>query len=298
MNRLYSTMLFVPGADERKLAKLSELAAPAFILDLEDAVADSAKPMARRSVAKAIESQTATAPLFVRVNTTSTSILEQDLSEVVKVGLTGIVLPKVNSAGDVEHVDSLLRSLEQSAGMAEPVVIMPTIETVQGVLNAQQIASASPRVQCLIFGAGDFSLDVGVDWPPPSGQLSATLIDAKVRLVLASRAAGLQPPHDGAYAMFQDRDGLLAEAVQARSLGMFGKHAIHPGQVSTLNSVFAPTREDVERAKGLLSLFEKNESAGIGNISSDGQFIDYPVAARARQVLKLAAEIGATGDPR
>lgn len=288
-------MLFVPGGDQKKLAKLPKLAAPAFILDLEDAVAESVKSAARQAVARVIEAKPTSTPLFVRVNTTSTSILERDLTAVVNDGLTGVVLPKVDSAADVERVDSLLCTLESSAGIREPIVMMPTIETVQGVLNAVDIASASPRIQCLIFGAGDFSLDIGVDWPPPGGELSATLIDAKVRLVLASRVAGLQPPHDGAYAKYQDREGLVVEAMQARSLGMFGKHAIHPVQVPSLDAVFAPTLEEVKRAEELLTLFEKHESSGVGNVGDGGLFIDYPVAARAKQVVSLAKEMGVRG---
>jgi citrate lyase beta subunit len=291
MKTLLAAMLFVPGGDERKLAKIGELKAPAFILDLEDAVADSAKSAARSAVAQVISSQPTQTPLFVRVNASTPDALYADLRQTVQVGLTGVVIPKVSSRSTIEIVDWLLGVFERELGITESISIMPTIESVEGLANVDEIAVASPRNQCLIFGAGDFSLDVGLDWPPPNGDLSPVLIQAKSKLVLSSRAAGLQPPHDGVYPMFRDDEGLRRESAQSRSIGMFGKHAVHPGQVLIIESVFMPGEQQLNRAREIVEAFEASESRGVGNIDVGGQFIDYPVAARARQLLLLAEQL-------
>lgn len=292
--KLLPSMLFVPGGDERKLAKLPGLRAPAFILDLEDAVASSAKAGAREAVAAVLEADPGRAMIYVRVNTDSPDALYQDLASVVRPGLTGVVLPKVGSARDIEVADWAISALERRHRI-EPghILLMPAIETIAGLEHARSIAVASPRIQCLTFGAGDFSLDAGLDWPPPQGELSPLLIGAKCDLVRISRLAGLQPPHDGVYPMFRDHAGLVREARQSLALGMFGKHAIHPDQVESINAVFTPSATQISRAREILAAFSASESTGVGNIDVGGLFVDYPVAARSRQLLDLAAELGA-----
>jgi citrate lyase subunit beta / citryl-CoA lyase len=293
LSPLYTSMLFVPAGDEHKLAKVPELVAPALILDLEDAVAEARKPAARHAVGQVLRDHRTEVPLYVRVNASSPGACMADLREIVVPGLTGIVLPKVAAPRDVESVDWGLTSLEQQAGMpVGGVRIMPTIESVAGVLAAPRIAVAGRRIECLIFGAGDFSLDAGLDWPAPNG-VSSLLLQAKQQLVLASRAAGLAPPHDGAYPMFRDLDGLRREAEQARDLGMLGKHAIHPGQVPVIDDVFTPSPEQVAHSRKIVEAFEESERSGVGNVDVGGQFIDYPVAHRARALLSLAERLEA-----
>jgi citrate lyase subunit beta / citryl-CoA lyase len=292
MSSLLTSMLFVPGGDKAKVAKLTELAAPAFILDLEDAVADNVKAEARALVSATLRARLTEAPVWVRVNTQSAELLVKDLEAVVCPELSGVVLPKVRNTEDVAAVEDLLSSLEERVGVEVPIALMPTIENVEGLANVEAIAAASPRIQCLAFGAGDFSLDVGLDWPP-AGNTSPLLIAAKCRTVLASRLAGIQPPHDGSYPLFRDLDGLRREAVESRDLGMFGKHAIHPGQVDTIDDVFAPDERQIARARRVLAAFDASETSGVANIDVDGLFVDYPVAARARQLLELADQVAA-----
>lgn len=291
MRSLLTSMLFVPGGDRAKVSKLSQLDAPAFILDLEDAVAAQVKTAARAIVSTALRERPTRVPLWVRVNSESSGLLRGDLEAVVCRGLAGIVLPKVRHPRDIDVIDDLLSELERRAEIDEPIVLMPTIENVEGLANVEAIAAASRRIQCLIFGAGDFSLDVGLDWPP-AGNTSPLLVAAKCRLVLASRLAGIQPPHDGSYPLFRDLDGLRREAVESRDLGMFGKHAVHPAQIETINAVFAPGERQLERARKLLAAFDSSETSGIANIDVDGLFVDYPVAARARQLIELAGQVG------
>ena len=288
---MLTSMLFVPGGDEAKLAKLDTLDAPALIVDLEDAVADSRKAAARGMVADAIAASTTEHPVWVRVNTDRPSATVADLAAVVHARLAGVVLPKVESAGDVTRVDWFLSALEAERGLAVGSVrLMPTIESVAGLGAVESIAAASPRIQCLIFGAGDFSLDAGLDWPAQGG-VSPLLLHAKEKVVLASRLAGLQPPHDGVYPMFRDHDGLREEAAQSRELGMFGKHAVHPGQIPVIDAVFTPSAAQIAHATAVLAAFDASETAGVGNIDVGGQFIDYPVADRARSLLALAESL-------
>ncbi len=188
-------------------------------------------------------------------------------------------------------MDSLIALFEGRSGMrAGSVRLMPTIETVAGLSNVDEIAAASPRTVCLGFGAGDFSLDVGLDWPPASGQLSPTVIGAKAQLVLASRKAGLEPPHDGVYPNFRKPEVLREEAEQSRALGFHGKHAIHPDQVPVILDVYGPSEADVAEARATLEAYERGLEDGIGGVHIDGRFIDYPVAERARRVLAESGE--------
>jgi citrate lyase beta subunit len=289
MTLILTSMLFVPGGDERKLAKLDTLRAPALILDLEDAVAESRKPAARRMVAAALAEATTRVPLWVRVNPSGPEATVADLDAVVGPRLAGVVLPKVESAAEVNRVDWYLSALEAERGLpAGSVHLMANIESVAGLAHTEEIAAASSRLECLIFGAGDFSLDAGLDWPAEGG-LSPLVLAAKQRLVLASRAAGLLPPHDGVYPMFRDHDGLRAEAEQAQAIGMFGKHAVHPEQIPVIDAVFTPSDARLRRAQEIVDAFDASESGGVGNIDVGGQFIDYPVAHRARALLELAA---------
>jgi citrate lyase subunit beta/citryl-CoA lyase len=118
--------------------------------------------------------------------------------------------------------------------------------------------------------------------------VSSLLLHAKQRLVLVSRAAGIAAPHDGSYPLFRDLDGLRREAEQARDLGMFGKHAVHPGQVAVIDEVFTPTPEQLGRARTIVEKFEASEARGVGNMTVGELFIDYPVAHRARALLETA----------
>jgi crotonobetainyl-CoA:carnitine CoA-transferase CaiB-like acyl-CoA transferase/citrate lyase beta subunit len=281
-------MLFVPAGDARKVAKIPELDATALILDLEDAVAVAVKAQARARAAEAIDAYGRDAQLWVRVNATGTRYFADDVEAVVVSGLAGIVLPKAESASDVLALAGLLDVLERRRGLRPgSVEVIATIETVAGLAAVDEIAAASPRVRCLGFGAGDFSLDVGLDWPPPDG-LSATVLNAKAALVLASRRAGLEPPHDGVHPSFRDLDALRAEAEQAKALGFVGKHAIHPAQVPAIREVFVPGPDELARARRVLDAFEAGERDGVANVPVDGKLVDYPVAEHARRTLAAA----------
>ena len=288
MSTMFSSMLFVPGGDEHKLGKLNSLVAPGLILDLEDAVADSRKAEARKMIKAALAAATTSVPLWVRVNPGDEAATVADLDSVVGANLSGIVIPKVESTAHIARIDWFLTALEIARSLpVGGIRLMPTIESVAGLDAVEEIAESSPRIDCLIFGAGDFSLDAGLDWPAEGG-VSSLLVSAKQRLVIASRLAGLLPPHDGVYPMFRDSEGLRAEATQSQSIGMFGKHAVHPDQIRVIDEVFTPSEAKLARAREIVAAFDASESEGVGNIDVSGQFIDYPVAHRAKALIALA----------
>lgn len=281
-----SSMLYVPGGDQRKLAKAASLDVPAVILDLEDAVAASAKAAARAAVAGVLRSGQLDRA-WVRVNAASPSDLYEDLHAVVVPKLDGLVLPKAETAADIQRVDWLAGVLEERRGIpAGRVFFLPTIETVKGLANVDAIATASSRVLWLGFGAGDFSLDLGLEWPTADGGVGPTLLAAKCEIVLASRRAGLPPPHDGSFPRFRDEDGLRQEAGLAKSLGFGCKHAIHPAQVPVIQEIFYPSAAEIERARQIVLAFSAQETEGIANVAHDGALVDYPVALRAARLLR------------
>ena len=291
MSSFLPAMLYVPGDDEHKLGKIPQIAAPAFILDLEDAVALSSKAKARQLVRGALERAGENLVLWVRINRVDSGFLLDDLEAIVGPGLGGIVIPKVESSHDTSIVDGILGVLERRSGLAAGTIrTSATIETARGLANLRDVARSSPRLGFLSFGPGDLSLDMHHDWTAESGMENPTMTAAKTQVVLASRSAGLAQPHDGVFPHLGKAEQLRAEALFARSLGFGGKHAIHPDQVKIICCAFRPSQSEVAEAQAQLAAFEASEQAGEARVRVAGKFVDYPVAERARRVLAAAAQ--------
>ena len=284
------SMLFVPASDRAKLAKARGLAVGALILDLEDSVAVAEKGRARQAAAEEIASGGNPLPLWVRVNGSPSGLLEDDLDAVVRAGLAGIDLPKVESPEQLATVSEQIASLEARRGLERgSVQLIATIETAVGVGAVDAIAGAGDeRLHCLGFGAGDLCLDIGIDNDPAS----PTIVAAKVQLVLASRRAQLHPPHDSAYVDFRDDDGLRRDTLRGKSIGFFGKHAIHPSQIDVIEEVYRPSADQVAHARRVVDAFQAAEAAGAAAISVEGSLVDYPLAERARRLLAAAEASG------
>jgi citrate lyase subunit beta / citryl-CoA lyase len=278
------TMLFTPANHARHVEKALAGPADAVILDLEDAVAVEEKPGARALLPGILAGLPATAPrVFVRVNCLTTPFAYADLRSAVRVGLSGIVLPKVESREDVATADWLLTQLEAEQGLAtNSVELLPIIETATALTRLDEIATASPRIRRLTFGAGDFTLDTNMEWTPGN----EGVLWGRIRTVVASRAAGLAAPIDTVYPALPDGAGFESEARQARRLGFEGKLCLHPDQVTIGNEVFTPTASEVGEAHRVLEAFERAVAGGSASIQLDGRFIDYPIAERARRVIE------------
>jgi citrate lyase subunit beta/citryl-CoA lyase len=297
MARPLRSMLFTPGNQPRMVAKVATFGADAVILDLEDAVPLAEKEATRPVVRAALPTLAGGPPRYVRVNALETGLTGGDLEAIVCADLDGLKLPKVETADDLLEVDRLLSDLESERGLpAGGIDLIPSIETARGVLNARSIAEAASRARLLSFGAGDFCRDIGVRftgnlWEPDGLEL----LFARSQIVLASRAAGLEPPLDTVWLDIRDNAGLEQDARTAYRLGFQGKMAIYPGQVPIINAVFSPTAEEIDYARRVVAAFEQAEAGGSASIAVDGRLVDYPIVIKARWVLERARSFEAVG---
>lgn len=287
------SLLFTPGNVPKKLGKLSGCGADAVILDLEDTVPPAEKALARSYIAGALSSIRGPRR-YVRVNAWPTGFTEEDLEVVVKSELEGIVLPKVESRADLEKAHRTLGGLEAREKLPRgSIEVLPIVETALGLWHLDEIAFNTPRVKRLSFGAGDFMRDIGTTFTPSLWSAEGTeLLYARSRIVVASRAAGLEPPLDTVYLDIRNLDGLEAEGRLARQLGFQGKMAIHPDQVPVLNRIFAPRPEEIAYARKVVEAFERAEQTGTASLAVDGAFVDYPIVAKARWLLEVAKKAG------
>lgn len=274
------SFLFAPGNHARRVEKALSLQADAVILDLEDAVAVSEKIATRDPVAAAL-GQKRHGALYVRVNAFTTEWCYADLVSVTRMGLDGIVLPKVESPDQLRAVDWLLRNLEAERGLVLGWIdLVPIIETALGMREVAAIAASGTRVKRLAFGAGDYTLDLGMVW----SRDEAELLPARSAVVMASRAAGIEPPIDTVWADLRDPEGFARAAAHAAALGFQGKMCIHPDQIAVTNAAFSPSAAQLTWAARVIAAFDEAEAKGLASIQLDGQFIDYPIVQRARQV--------------
>ena len=279
----YRSFLFAPGNHARKVAKVFECGADNVILDLEDAVAKAEKVATRALVADAL-SRPRKVGAYVRVNGFNTAFCYGDAVAVIGPGLDGIVLPMVERSEQIMAFDWLVGSLERERGLPlGGIDIIPIIETGKGLANARAIAAAGTRVRRMAFGAGDYTLDMNMEWTRGESELE----HSRAEMAVASRAAGLEAPIDTVWVHINDLDGIAASAKRARQLGFQGKMCIYPPQVEVVNRAFTPTEEEIGFARRVVAAFEKAEREGSSSIQLDGYFIDYPIVYKARRTLDM-----------
>jgi len=292
--------MFVPGNRERMIEKAFGLSVDAIIMDLEDGVAGSEKDTARRQIAASLdqvaghlkeEASTHTPSRYVRINAVGHERMREDLALVVRPGLEGLVVPKVETPEQVKTVERILDVREPELKMpANSVRMLVAIESPKGLFNAYSIASASPRVIGLIFGAEDFSRELGL--PLRREGEARDLIYARSALVTAAAAAHVQAV-DGVWPDLKDPEGLATFSRQSRRLGFSGMSMIHPSQIDAVNAAFTPTAEEIDYARRVLKAFEDARERGEGAVAFGGQLLDYPIVDRARQTVELAESLGA-----
>jgi len=280
------TMLFVPGDKERLLLKSLELGTDAVIWDVEDAVALPGKELARAAIGNALEAAPAKhVPIYVRINAFGTNLLDADLNQIVRPGLCGVILSKAESQEQVRELDSLLSLLERANGLSERAIkVNCLIETCLGVLHAYAIATASPRVAGVSFGAEDFTLDLGAARTREGNEVAY----ARAAVAVAAGAAKILAI-DTVYPDLKDEEGLANECRRARQLGFKGKFAIHPKQLETINREFSPSEGELAYAEKVVIAFRKAEEEKRGVITVDGKMIDGPIVERAKLILRLKA---------
>lgn len=287
MNRSY---LFVPADSERKLHRAGDSGADAIIVDLEDSVAADARVAARRLAADFVRSHRET---WVRVNPAGSADFLPDLEAVMPAVPAGIMLPKVQSADDLQELVRCLHELEQVQGIeaGSTRVIPICTETPAALFRLQSYTGATPRLAALTWGAEDLAAALGATanrdeagrWLPPY-ELARSLC------LIAAAAAGVVAI-DTVYTDFRDQAGLADCAAKARRDGFTGMLAIHPDQVEIINRAFLPTADELERAERIVALFQSNP--GAGTVGLDGKMIDRPHLLQARRILQLAGRLAA-----
>lgn len=283
--------LFTPGNHPHKVEKVFNVGADALILDLEDAVAIEQKAATRIAVVDAMKLRPERESKgYIRVNSIDTAFCHDDLVAVVGPWLDGIVLPKVESAGQLQTIDWLVSALERNHGMIPGSTdILPIVETGKGLAEIDSIARSDTRIRRLSFGAGDFTNDMGMIWTPEENEL----YHARSAIALASRAARLEPPVDTVFINLQDGKHLKKSAETALALGYRGKLCIHPSQIQPVNEIFTPSEKEVAQARNQVEAFEAAEAKGSASIQVDGYFVDYPIYEKAKRTLALVAAIEA-----
>jgi citrate lyase subunit beta/citryl-CoA lyase len=288
--------LSIPGSSEKMLGKGPGLPADMVFLDMEDSVAPLEKEAARAKVVDAIKNQDwGEKILCVRVNAWDTEWTYGDIIEVVgNAGerLEEIMLPKVQTPGQVEAMDLLLTQVEKKSGLPiGHIGIEAQIETAQGLINVNEICAASPRLETVILGPVDFS--ASMEMPSLSGGLQIPEYPGDyfhyvfMKILMAARANGLQAI-DGPYVKVRDNDGFRDFCKRTQILGFDGKWALHPDQVTILNEMFSPTQEQFDRASAILDAYE--EATTTGDRKGAVMFGDEMIDEASRKVaIKLVS---------
>jgi citrate lyase subunit beta/citryl-CoA lyase len=292
----YRSMLFVPGHKPTWAEKGVAAGADALILDLEDAVPGSDKESARETVRETLHrlrSAATRADVWVRPNSLSSGLFGADAEKIVTAGLTGLFLPKVETAEDVVRIDAVVSHIEDREGL-EPggIGLIITYETAQAMAHCEAIAAASPRVVSLLGGTGpdaDVGRALGFEFTP-SGLESLYL---RSRILLAARANGLHHPLTGVWQDLKDIDGCRQFAEDGRRLGYRGLVCIHPSHVAVANEIFTPDPESVDFYRRMVAAFREGEAAGHGAVNFEGMHIDLAHARTAENVIQWAEAVSA-----
>jgi len=286
---LNRSFLFAPGNVARRVEKAFTLEADAVILDLEDSVAISDKVATRKQVRIALEKK-GQARVYVRINAPSTPFCYGDLVETLQPGIDGVVVPKIESAADLHAIDWVMAALERERGIPEGSLdLMPLIETAAGVQRVDRVLQARNlrpykgawRVKRVAFGAGDYANDVGL---APTLE-EAELAGARERVVLSSRAAGMENPIDSPWFHFKETAAFERALERSRRSGFQGRLCVHPDQLAPVNRAYLPGEEELERARRIVAAFREAEARGEAAVQVDGLMVDYPIMHRAQALL-------------
>ena len=277
------SMLFVPGDSEKMLRRSAEMPADMLLLNLEDGVAASRKDHARDTVIQALEIvDFGDREIAVRVNSLDADAGKRDLAVVLSKRIDGIVLPKIECKEKIQAADNAVREMEACAEIPEGTVrLHAMIESAAGVLNAAEIAAASPRMASLIFGSADYAADLRCIPGPDRTEF----LLAMQTMVLACRAAGIDAIDAPCFAL-RDKDALRRESDSARRLGFDGKSALHPDQLPVINQAFDVTEEEVAWAEKVLAELDEAEKRGKALSTLEGNLIDNPHRAAALRILQ------------
>lgn len=273
------SMLFVPGTRPDRFAKAEAAGADMVCVDLEDAVAPDLKDAAREDAVGWLAAGDGTGPeRVVRLNGLKTLAGLKDLQAVAAACPRHghVFLPKVESAGELAVADAVLSEAGSPAGL------IALVESLEGLAQVEAIAAATPRLAALVFGAADFTAELGIEIAPEP------LLHARARIVLAAARAGIAaldvPTLD-----VKNTEATGADAARARAMGFTGKAALHPAQIAPIHAAFTPSPAELEKARRIVAAFEASET---GLATLDGKLVERPVVRAAERVLEAARAAG------
>lgn len=283
--------LIMPVNQPRFVDKAYLRGADAIVLDLEDSVPPAEKGRARTMVKEAIPSAArGGADVLVRINK-PVEMMVEDLEAAIHPGLTGLSLPKVESAAEIHMLDELTTHWEKRHGVPPGTVqFAVSVETAKGVMRAEEIAVASPRIASIGAGPEDLALDLGIEATVEGTEL----LYIKLRMIVVANAAGVIPMGlMGTLVDYADLEGLARSATEANRVGFRGAGLIHPLQVPICNEAYAPPPSQVQWSKRVIEAFEEGLARGTASVALDGRMIDIPIVDKAHRVLARANAVAA-----
>ena len=283
MANLFRSLIFVPGNNPRFLEKAKSLSADIVCFDLEDSVPDKEKKNARTLIKSALKKRNQySSSVFARTNSPDSNKIEADLKEIVQKGIDGIVIPKVNSAKEIKKIEKTISSLEKKRKI-RGIRLIPSIESALGIINCYEIASASKRIDAIVFGIFDLLNDIGIEYTkgnPPGAKYS------RYKVPVAATAAGVYAI-DGIWQDIKDTSGLKKDCEVGKSLGYVGKSVIYPDQIKTVHKIFHPNKTEISWAKKVCNVYKKSTKKGKGAVVVDGKMIDEVHYKRAKALLEI-----------
>lgn len=291
-------LLYTPGDDLHKIQKAATLGVDCICMDMEDGVALNRKLEARQIIAQALRTiEFGSSERLARINPVGSGLERDDLEAVLPAHPDGIVIPKVEFAGQIQWVSQMIGNYEKNAGWttlagqnAGPhtgIPILVGVETARGIINLSEIVSADPRLEAVIFGAEDFAGDIGATRTPQGLEV----FYARSAIVTYAAAYGLQAI-DMVQIDFKDNERLYQEALEGAHMAFAGKQVIHPSQVEPVQRAFTPSDEAIAHALHILETFDEHQQIGQGAYALNGKMIDAPIVRAAERVLALARAAG------
>lgn len=285
-DKMRRSRLYLPGNEPKFFINAGLHKPDGIILDLEDSVAPAEKFAAAFLVRNALRAvDFYGAERMVRINQLPRGL--DDLEYIIPHNVNVILIPKCESSDDVIQIETRTRELKKAHNISNDIYYMPIIESAKGVLKAYEIATASENICSLAIGLEDYTADLGTQ-RTLEGKES---FFARSMVVNAARAAGVQPI-DTVFSDVSDMEGLMQSVLEAKSLGFEGKGCIHPRQIEPIHKAFAPSAEEIEKAKKIVIAFREAEKQGSGVVALGSKMIDAPVVKRAQRTIKLAITNG------
>ena len=284
---LLRSMFFVPGHIEKFYQKAVQSDADALVLDMEDSVPEDKKIEVRQLLKNRLKTCKLSIPVFVRVNSRETGLMEKDLESMALPEVEGFIIPKVKNAGDISYVENLLLKIEEQNKMPSgKFSIFPLIETAEAVMEVMNIAKSSERILGLVFGHEDFLLDMRANHLDNMNNL----LVPRMMIAMAARAAGCQPI-DTPYLEIKNLEGCAKFVKESKEMGYEGMLVLHPCQIQIANGGYAPSPEEIEKSRKIIVLCEEAKRAGRSIAFSEGKFVAPPILKQANIVIETALKV-------